>query len=771
MTSATREHAVQPSHRGAAADLDARWLDRGEHDEASAARLAEAMGLLPHEYQSIRSALERVPSHEELAVFSGMWSEHCSYKSTRHLLATLPKEGRGVLAGPGSHAGVVDVGEGWAVAFKIESHNHPSAVEPYQGAATGVGGILRDVIAQGARPCALLDFLCFGDAHSPQTARIQRGVVAGIAGYGNAIGIPNIGGRTQHHPGYEGNPLVNALAAGLIRPHAQRTARAHGTGNVVLLVGAATGRDGILGAAFASEALGSQEQNRTRRSHIQVGDPFAGKLLMEAVLSFPAELGPVAVQDLGACGIACATFEMAALGGVGMDVDLSSVPLREADMTALEIFLSESQERFALVVKPEHVPAALEHFRAVGLTAAAIAVLTESGRVRVRKDQIVCIDLPARLVAGGAPASRFAIAAALPPVPELPADHNTSHEPLLTTLQKLLARCADAEPIYSQFDQTVGNRTVCGPGQASAAVLRLPDSTRGVALTLSGRGDLCAVDPYRGAQAALAEATRRLACVGAELFAITDGLNFASPRDPVEHRRIAEVISGLGDGLRLLGVPVTGGNVSLYNESPRGPIPPTPMVGALGVVPDVRKVPRARLRAGHTLLALGELSDEPGAGQYTRLRYGRDVGSPRCDLSAEQRVARLLCALIAADAVTGLSAVTQGGILVALAKLCLRNDIGAVLTLPASPRPHFQAFGEQPAQALAWLDPQGVAALRQLADAHAVPCHVLGEAGGSDFQLVGHRGLTLRELRTAWSGNTPEAERTSTQNDAGTHVS
>ena len=747
----TTESVCQAAH-GAAAGTATANDAQAPLAEDQAARRAETMGLLPREYQAIRSALDRVPTHEELAVFSGMWSEHCSYKSTRHLLATLPKEGRGVLAGPGSHAGVVDVGEGWAVAFKIESHNHPSAVEPYQGAATGVGGILRDVIAQGARPCALLDFLCFGDGHSAQTARIERGVVAGIAGYGNAIGIPNVGGRTQHHPGYEGNPLVNALAAGLIRPNEQRTARATGVGNVVLLVGATTGRDGILGAAFASEALGSQEQNRTRRSHIQVGDPFAGKLLMEAVLSFPSELGPIAVQDLGACGIACATFEMAALGGVGMDVDLSAVPLREADMSALEIFLSESQERFALVVRPEHVDASLAHFRSVGLTAAAIGVLTDSGRVCVRGAQGVCIDLPARLVAGGAPPSQFALAAALPPAADLPDDCDQPHQPLLDTLRALLADRPDPEPIYSQFDQTVGNRTVRGPAHGAAAVLCLPDSTRGFALTLTGRGDLCAADPYRGAQAALAEAVRRLACVGAELLAITDGLNFASPRDPVEHRRIAEVIAGLADGLTALGVPVTGGNVSLYNESPRGPIPPTPMVGALGVVPDVRRLPKARIQAGHTLLLLGGLDDGPCASHYTRLRYGRDLGLPRCDLMAEARVARLLCALVATDLPLGLAAVGQGGLLTAVARLCMRSRVGVSLDLPTSRRPHLQAFGEYAAQVLAWVDAQAVDALRTQAERHGVPCSLLGQAQGHDIAIFGHGALSLSALQQAWRG-------------------
>ena len=745
----------------------------GRLDEDQAPRIAAVMGLLPAEYQAIRAALDRTPSHEELAVFAGMWSEHCSYKSTRHLLATLPKEGRGVLAGPGSHAGVVDVGEGWAVAFKIESHNHPSAVEPYQGAATGVGGILRDVIAQGARPCALLDFLCFGDLHSPQTARIKRGVVAGIAGYGNAIGVPNVGGRTQHHPGYEGNPLVNALAAGLIRPQEGRTACARGVGNVVLLVGASTGRDGILGAAFASEALGTQEQNRSRRSHIQVGDPFAGKLLMEAVLTFPTDLGPVAAQDLGACGIACATFEMAALGGVGMDVDLSQVPLREADMSPLEIFLSESQERFALVVRPEHVAGSIEHFQRFGLNAAAIGVLTERGRVRVRRGegQSPCIDLPAGLVAGGAPPSQFPIAAALPPIADLPADCEQAHEPLLDTLRALLSQQPDTEPTYSQFDQTVGNRTIRGPAQAAAAVLRLPDSMRGFALTLTGRGDLCAADPYLGAQAALAEAVRRLACVGAEMLAITDGLNFASPRDPLEHRRIAQVIAGLGDGLRTLGVPVTGGNVSLYNESPRGPIPPTPMVGAIGIVPDVRKPPAATWHSGHVVVLLGALADEVGAGLYTRLRYGRDLGRPRCDLQAEQALARLLIALVEGGHVDGLATVSQGGLLTALGKTCLRSGVGIQLHLPPSPRPHWQLFGEHPAQVLAWLRPDRVGTLWALAAQHAIPITQVGEVGGASLVVPGHGSRSIAALAQAFRDPGKPSESQMAPGKGSSHVS
>jgi len=725
-------------------------------DEEQAARVAATMGLLPREYEVLRAELGRTPSQPELAVFSGMWSEHCSYKSTRHLLAKLPREGAAVLAGPGSHAGVVDVGEGWAVAFKIESHNHPSAVEPYQGAATGVGGILRDVIAQGARPCAVMDFLCFGDRNTNR--RIEHGVVAGIAGYGNAIGVPNVGGRTHYDRAYEGNPLVNALAAGLIRPAEQRSARCSEREGVFLLVGATTGRDGVLGAAFASEALGSSEENVHRRSHVQVGDPFAGKLLLESVLAYSEELGMLAVQDLGACGIACASFEMAAASDVGIELDLDAVPLREPEMSALEIFLSESQERFAFIVRPDCVDAAIRHFQSYGVGAAAIGVLSNSGRVRVRHRGQLCIDLPAKLVAGGAPASHWPIAEQAPAKRPPPSDVGTPHEPIFTTLRALLARHCDLEPLYSHYDQTVGNRTVYGPGQAACAVLRLPASTRGFALSLTGRGALCDADPYLGAQSALAEACRRLACVGADMVAITDGLNFASPRDPIEHRRLAEVIRGLGDGLRTLEVPVTGGNVSLYNESPRGPIPPTPMIGGLGVVPDVRKAPPARLRSGQRLILVGALRDTATTSDYLIHRYGSALGTPGCDLEAEKQLANFLRTAIEKGLVLTAIAVASGGLLTTLARACLRSGVGASITLAPHDRLHLQLFAEHPAQVLLGTTREAAIALDELGARYGVPVQGLGEIGGTTLQLEGQGAVALSTLGGAYYANPAERQ-------------
>ena len=721
--------------------------------EEATARLAQDMGLLPVEYAALRVGLGRLPAHAELAVVAGMWSEHCSYKSTRHLLATLPRQSPAVLAGPGQHAGVVSVGEGWAVAFKIESHNHPSAVEPYQGAATGVGGILRDVIAAGARPCALLDFLCFGDPGSADTRRIVQGVVRGISDYGNAMGVPNVGGRTVFDPGYEGNPLVNVLCAGLLRPDAIRHARVAGAGHVLLLVGARTGRDGVLGAAFASEALGDSGSHAGRRSHIQVGDPFAGKLLMEAVLAFGPDQGLLAVQDLGACGLACATFEMAAAGGVGFDVDLDAVPTREPGLSPIEIFLSETQERFALVVQAEVVPQALAHFFDRGVTAAAIGRSTEDGVVRVRQRGVPLIELPAALVAGGAPDSQWPLAeAATAPLPAtalVARPAVVGHSPA-DWLLALLEKTGDPEPIYSRFDQTVGNRTVRGPGQAAAAVLRLPESLRGFALSLTGDGLLCAADPYLGAQSALAEAVRRLGAVGAELLAITDGLNHASPRDPGQHRQLVEVVRGLRDGLLALGVPVTGGNVSLYNQSPRGAVPPTPMIGGIGIVPDVRRVPGSQLRTGQVLYLVGELADAAGASRFAALQYGQPLGTPRVDLAAERRVAALLIAAVAAGLLPTCKVVSRGGLLTALARLALASGVGLDVALPASAAPLWQGFGEHPAQVLVSPQDDGAAAqLGMLCAEHGVPLLRLGICQGSTLRVGGLLQIDLATLAAA----------------------
>jgi phosphoribosylformylglycinamidine synthase len=686
--------------------------------------LAATMGLLPSEYDAICQGLGRTPTRTEVAVFAGMWSEHCSYKSTRKWLRHLPHRAPNVLAGPGAHAGVVDVGEGWAVAFKIESHNHPSAVEPYQGAATGVGGILRDIIAQGARPCAVLDSLAFGNPNDRHQQHLIEGVVAGIAGYGNAFGVANVGGRILFDDRYEGNPLVNALAAGLVRHDGLRTAAAKGPGNLVLYAGAATGRDGILGAAFASEEL--SDQAAEDRPHVQVGDPFTGKKLMEACTSFDLA---VACQDMGACGLTCASIEMAAAGGVGMHLCLEQIPLREAGMTAQEILLSESQERFLFVIRPEDEAASLAHFRRHGVHAAVCGKVTADGRARATYRDEVVVDLPAALVADGAPESCWALAP-LPPARQVPVRSSRKYNEALFGLLRLPS-LADKTWLTNRYDQTVGNRTVRGPGTTEAAVLKLPGSRRGFALSLQSRADVCAVDPFIGPQVLLAPAMRDLACSGAQMVAISDGLNVASPRDPVQNQRLKRVIEGLGAGLTALNIPVTGGNCSLYNESSRGPIPPTPMIGALGTVDDVDKVPRATWRAGQRIYLAGEWQDTPAVSHY---QANLEV-SQRIDMAGERALAALLLEGIDQGSVHCAKTCHAGGIAVALSKLCLRSGVGARLEAPAATRLDWALFGEHPAQALVVAD--------------SFDGLLLGEVGGERLVIADAVDLTLEDLAHA----------------------
>ena len=715
-------------------------------DTSSMRSLGLAMGLTGEEIDHIVAELGREPSRVELAVFAGMWSEHCSYKSTLALLKTLPTDGDAVLAGPGAHAGTVDVGEGWGLAFKIESHNHPSAVEPYQGAATGVGGILRDVVAQGARPVAVMDALCFGDPGTPRTRWLQDGVVAGIGGYGNSYGVPNVGGLTVYDQRYEGNPLVNALAAGLVRHDAMRTAAATGPGNALLIVGATTGRDGILGAAFASEELGEDHEHASRRSHVQVGDPFMGKKLMEAMLSF--EDGLVACQDLGACGIACATSEMAAAGGTGFDVDLAAIPQREAGMEDFEILLSESQERFMLVVEPDRVDAALNHFRSFDVDAAVCGTVTASGRLRVTHDGEAVVDLPARLVAEGTPPQRWEAAPLPPPKPYPSLESPTDPGSVLIELLGLPG-IADVAWLYERYDQTVGNRTVRGPGQGEAAVQRLPGSTRGYAVSLVGDGARCASDPYHGTQSLLGEALRNLACVGAEAIAVSDGLNVGSPSDPVEFARLSEVIRGLGDGLRALGLPVTGGNCSLYNESPAGAIPPTPMIGMVGVVDDIAAVPAASWEPGQVVILLGTPPSRPAYSAYGRLVAGAGDPAPAVDLEADLRLAGLLVEQCRLGRITAAKDAATGGLAIALAKLALRSGVGVTIHGEWNA---WGLFGEGSGAAWVTTSEEHAAAILDRAADRGVAAEVIGTVGGERLSIGDAIDLSLTDLAAAHRG-------------------
>ena len=714
----------------------------------AAQELAARVGLSPEELVAARTGLMREPTRTELCMLAGMWSEHCSYKSSRPLLATLPKESAHVLAGPGSHAGVIDAGDGWGLAFKIESHNHPSAVEPYQGAATGVGGILRDIIAQGARPIALLDSLCFGMPDNARTVRLRDGVVAGIGGYGNAIGVPNVGGLTRYHPRYQNNPLVNAMGIGLVRHDALRTSATNQPDAALVYVGAATGRDGVLGAAFASENLSGNDTHK--RPQVQVGDPFAGKKLLEACLAFGPQDGLLACQDLGAAGLTCAVTEMAATSQSGAFVDLACVPLREAGMSSEDILVSETQERFLFSVTPSKAHAAAKAFRAQGLEAAVIGHLVPGGRVRVWHEGAWVADIPAALVAGGAPLRRSTAAELPRPIPYI------DPSPVPPPLQSLEALLKDpslgsAHGVYSGFDQTVGNLTCKGPGQADAAVMRLPGSTRGFAACITGDGPTCAAAPFEGTQAALALALRKLSCVGARFVAVTDGINHGAPTDPVEFARLKAVIDGLGAGLRTLGVPVTGGNVSLFNQSPSGPIPPTPMIGAIGRLDDVRLSAGYALQAGQTLVFLGAWSAARGYCRWAEGLFPDSAGNAaEVDLPSDMRLASLLVEVVSRGCLPVARAVGPGGVLLALSKLCLTSGVGAQVELPASDGEGWAFFGEHPAQAWVACSPSEFAVLESLAHKHRVPLHVAGLAGGGKLSVRGVLDVSL-EILSQWN--------------------
>lgn len=703
----------------------------------------QTVGLTRAEHEEIRRRLGRDPSALELQLFGVMWSEHCGYKHSRLTLRALPAEGPGLLQGPGENAGVMDIGGGWAVAFKVESHNHPSAVDPYNGAATGIGGIIRDVLSMGARPIALLDSLRFGPLDDPRVRRTACGVVAGIAGYGNCVGVPTVGGEILVDPRYRGNPLVNVVCLGLVRREDLARSKASGPGNVVMYVGARTGRDGIGGAAFASVELDERSEQEDRSS-VQIGDPFTGKLLIEATLEALRTGGVVALQDMGAAGLACATSEMAARGGVGMDVNLDHVPLREEGMRADEILRSESQERMLLVVRPDAADRVAAVFSRWGLNAAAIGEVVAEPELRLAHDGRTVATLPPYTLAD-APVYRPAASEpqrlwelwkldALPPDPDPRA-----------ALLALLASpdIASKRAVYEQYDHSVQVRTVVAPGAGDAAVLRLHElEPRGLALAVDGNGAVCALDPYRGARLAVAECAADLACAGATPIGVTDGLNFGNPEDPEVFWTFRQAVSGIADACRALRIPVVGGNVSFFNESPDGPIPPTPIVAMVGVVDDVRRAPGMAFRGeGDVIVLVGDPSGELGASTYLRLVQGLDRGRPRdVDCAVHQRVLDVVREAVRAGIVRSAHDCSEGGIAVAVAESAIAGGIGADIILPAgpnaaSPRLDTVLFGEAPSRIVISLRDVAVPALVALAGAADVPVTVLGRTGGAQLRI------------------------------------
>ncbi len=684
--------------------------------------LLKQHGITPEEYQRIQSALGRTPSLTELGIYSVMWSEHCSYKSSRVHLKRLPTQSERVVQGPGENAGIIDVGDGWACAFKIESHNHPSYIEPYQGAATGVGGILRDIFTMGARPLAVMDSLRFGPIHEeelfdlssrpePQSGAVEgpavstetlhknhsilEGVVHGIAGYGNCFGVPNLGGETRFEPCYSGNPLVNAFALGLVRRDEIFYAKATGVGNPVIYVGAKTGRDGIHGATMASEEF--KEGSEQKRPNVQVGDPFMEKLLLEACLEAMRTGAVVGIQDMGAAGLTSSSCEMGARGGVGIEMNLDDVPQRETNMNAYELMLSESQERMLLVAEKGREQEVLDVFTKWGLDGVVVGEVIAEPRMRIWRNGVLEADIPNQSLTDDAPRYHRPIGTWKAPVPvdppaaviaalEISADYASE-------LKKLLAssNICSKRYIYEQYDSMVQTNTAQGPG-AEAGVMRIKESgtpghERGLAMALAGNGRWCYLDPKLGAMHAVAEAARKVACTGATPVAATNCLNFGNPEKPEIMAQLSSAIDGLAEACTALGTPITGGNVSLYNETRGEGIYPTPVVGVVGILDDVTKsVPAHFQRVGDLVFLLGARSSSQGiekalhsfgATEYARQRFAHLWGEvPYLNIQDEAALHRVLVQLANEAVVQSVNDISDGGLAVALAKNCFPRQIG-----------------------------------------------------------------------------------------------
>ncbi len=693
-------------------------------------------GLTPSEYEKLVAMLERTPTFTELGVISALWSEHCSYKHSRPVLKTLPTEAPWVLQGPGENAGVISIGDGLAVAFKIESHNHPSAVEPYQGAATGVGGILRDVFTINARPIAMLNSLRFGSLETPRVRYLVAGVVKGIGDYGNCVGIPTVAGDVMFDAAYEGNPLVNAMCVGIMKEEELITAKAEGIGNPIIAVGARTGRDGIHGASFASEDL--SEENEAKRPRVQVGDPFTEKLLLEASLELIRSGHIVAIQDMGAAGLTSSSAEMAERGEVGVTIDTTKVPVREEGMTPYEILLSESQERMLVVAKKGHENEVKKILTKWDLAAEVIGEVIAEPVYRVTEGDTVVAEFPgSRLVTDcpqyhpEAKESEQAIARRTRDVHAIAALPSESDP--AWTLERLLQAPTIASKywIHRQYDSTVRTSTVMGPGHGDAAVLRIRGSKKALAVKTDCNGRYVFLDPRIGGRIAVAEAARNVACVGATPRAITNCLNFGNPKKPEVFFQFREAVYGMGDACRALDTPVTGGNVSLYNENPQGAVYPTPTIGMVGVLDDASHATAMRFaRAGDSIVLLGENSDELGGSEYLAWIHGVVAGAPPAvDLAGEKKLIDALLEGIRAGHVASAHDTSEGGLAVALAECCMADrtrPMGATVDVTAWSTLATRAllFGETQGRVI--VSSANAGAVLAIAKRHGVPARVIG---------------------------------------------
>lgn len=718
-------------------------------------------GLTDDEYQGILKALRREPNLLELGIFSVMWSEHCSYKSSKIHLKNFPITGKHVLQGPGENAGIVDIGDGMAVAFKMESHNHPSYIEPYQGAATGVGGILRDIFTMGARPIASLNSLRFGSFDHPKTRYLLNGVVAGIAGYGNCMGVPTVGGEVYFHESYNGNCLVNAMTVGIMESNRIFKGKAEGIGNLVMYVGSKTGRDGIHGATMASDVFG--EGGEERRPTVQVGDPFTEKLLLEACLEVFKTDYVVGIQDMGAAGLTSSSVEMASRASTGIDIDVSLVPRREQGMTPYEVMLSESQERMLMVVRQGCEDKVKEIFHKWDLEAVVIGIVTSSGLLRVAEGNDIVAMIPIKPLTDNAPLYKRPIKKPasqddvqtldLKNIPE-PKNYN---ETLLTLLSS--PNIASKEWIYRQYDHMVRTDTVVLPG-SDAAVIRIKGTKKALAMTTDCNSRYCWLDPWTGGAIAVAEAARNLVCSGAKPIALTDCLNFGNPERPEIMWQFEQAVLGMSEACKKFGIPVISGNVSLYNETSGVSIYPTPTVGMVGLLEDVNLHTTQWFKTeGDIIILLGETKDELGGSEYLKIIHKLDKGKPpHLNLDMEARVQEVCLNAIHDGIIKSAHDCSEGGLAVALAECCMSSKnmaVGAEITLPAhTMRRDALLFGESQSRIVVSLAEEDVSKFMSIvASQHNVPAIVIGKVGGDRLKINGFIDMLVDELKTAWKGS------------------
>ena len=709
-------------------------------------------GLTEKEYEMIVDLLDRKPTTTELGIFGVMWSEHCSYKNSKLILKNLFTEGECVLQGPGENAGIIDIGDGEAISFKIESHNHPSAVEPFQGAATGVGGIIRDIFTMGARPIANLNSLRFGELNNDKVQYLFKGVVSGISSYGNSIGIPTVGGEVYFSSAYEGNPLVNVMSVGLLKKENIATATAKGEGNSVMVVGAATGRDGIKGASFASDEL--SEDSKEDRPAVQVGDPFMEKLLLEASLELINTNSLIGIQDMGAAGLTSSSAEMASRGNSGIEIDISKVPTREKNMTSYEIMLSESQERMLIIPKKGKEQVVKDIFNKWDLHAEVIGRVNDDGMLRIFNGEDKVAEISAKILADEAPEYRreTKLPEYIKNVNEINANDIKS-EDYNNDLLDLLSSptIASKKWVYEQYDYMVMTNTVVGPG-SDAAVIRIKGKDKALALSTDSNGKYCYLNPRRGAAIAVAEAARNIVCSGGKPLAITDGLNFGNPMNPEIYWQFKNSVEGITKACKKLDTPVIGGNVSFYNESPKGAIYPTPIIGMVGLLDSLKDKTTMHFKnEGDLIYLIGKNVEELGGSEYLELKEGKVDGYvPQLDLNLEKRVQKTVREAIKENIINSAHDCSEGGVAVNLAESCFENNLGVNIKINKEISNKALLFGESQSRIIVSISKELASKLENIAVENCVPYGKIGVVEGTQFKFNNLIKLDVEEMKVKW---------------------